>query len=254
MSQKPKIVMALKTQRDTSAWAVGRRLLDAQVAAHPLLTPHYVSNDADDCREPLTDEAMAERLWNAQHPVAGHGNDVVLLQNDFAWKRRKRIACLAYLCHGFVNLRGEVIPGRLNLRADPHPEVDWLALFKQWCEICPPQLAMLHHFTPTEQADRQLGAVYFQAGALAESGNPRFLNAAWAMYFGEGMAQHVDAPALRAAGFLVDAMPDGYLVRITPDLADVARDYAAFAERRAELKQHFPPGFFPMGDVPELLP
>ncbi|NBD19169.1 hypothetical protein GTZ97_00600 [Aquabacterium fontiphilum] len=252
MSKKPKIVMALYTHRDTSAWSVGRQLLDAQVAAHPLLTPHYVSNNPDDCREPLTDEAMAERLWNAQHPVAGHGNDVVLLQNDFAWKRRKRIACLAYLCHGFVNLRGEVIPGRLNLRAAPHPEVDWLALFKQWCEICPPQLAMLHHFTPTELADRQLEAVYFHAGSLGSYDNPQFLNAAWAMYFGEGMAQHVDVPVLQAAGFLVESMPNGYLVRITPDLADVARDYAAFAERRAELKQHFPSGFFPMSDVPEL--
>jgi hypothetical protein len=174
------------------------------------------------------------------------------LQNDFAWKRRKRIACLGYVYHGFVNLRREVIPGLLNLRADPHPEVDWLALFKQWCEICPPQLAMLHHFTPTELADRQLGAAYFQAGSLGKSDNPRFHNAAWAMYFGEGMAQHVDTPALQAAGFLVESMPHGYLVRITPDLADVARDYAAFAERRAELKQHFPPGFFLMSDVPEL--
>jgi hypothetical protein len=111
---------------------------------------------------------------------------------------------------------------------------------------------MLHHFTLTQFADRQDDAAYFQAGSLGAWFQPRFLNAAWAMYFGEGMAQHVDAPALKAADFLVDAMRDGYLVRITPDLADVARDYAAFAERRAELKQHFAPGFFPMSDVPEL--
>jgi hypothetical protein len=252
MSKKPYIVMAIRTHQDTSSWSVGRQLLDAQIAAHPLLMPHYVSNDADNCREPLTDGAKAEQLWNAQHPVAGHGNDVVLRQNDFAWKRRKRIACLGYVYHGFVNLRGHRIPTSLNLTADPHPEVDWLALFKQWCGICPPQLAMLHHFTPTEQADRQLGAVFFQAGGLGKPDNPQFRNAAWAMYFGEGMAQHVDAPALQAAGFLVEPMPHGYLVRVTPDLADVARDYAAFAERRAELKQHFAPGFFPMSDVPEL--
>ena len=129
MSNKSQIVIALRTKRDITSWAVGRQLIDAQVAAHPLLAPEYVSNNPDICRQPMTDWAEAEQVWSAQRRMATEDGSVRERQDNFAWKRRKRIAHLSFLSHAFINLQGRLVPGDVTSYATPHPDVDWWTLF-----------------------------------------------------------------------------------------------------------------------------
>ena len=85
----------------------------------------------------------------------------------------------------------------------------------------------------------------FRAGPL-NSVVEGLTNLGWANWFGPKLAHHVDAPALRAAGFPVDRIGAGWIVRLSERVEDVARDYARFASLRAQARALFAPDLFPL--------
>jgi len=78
----------------------------------------------------------------------------------------------------------------------------------------------------------------FQAGPL-NSKVEGLTTLGWATWFSPGLAQHVDEPALRAAGFPVDRIGAGWLLRLSERVEDDARDYVRFASLRAQARALF---------------
>ncbi len=77
--------MTVRSTRDTTPWAVGRGLIDAQVAAHELLAPEYVSNNPDICRQPMTNWGLAEQVWNVTDKVVNSDGSLGDMRANFAW-------------------------------------------------------------------------------------------------------------------------------------------------------------------------
>jgi hypothetical protein len=70
------------------------------------------------------------------------------------------------------------------------------------------------------------------------------------MHYGLDLAHLVNEPALSAAGFPLEPLNDGWLVRVTETLGDLVDDFPAFSRRRAEMKRIFPSGTFVIEDEP----
>ncbi len=102
---------------------------------------------------------------------------------------------------------------------------------------------MLHYFTEPELGPHELHNS-FQIGSFKAALKPEVSNAGWAMFYGNEFAEKVDAERIAKAGFLVENIGEGYLVRVTEDIQDIVRHFPLFAEKRAELKSLFPEEFF----------
>lgn len=131
----------------------------------------------------------------------------------------------------------------MHLNSAYSDKIDWYNLFKVWCEIFPPQLGMLHYFTAPELQPNMVNDS-FQIGSFNAALKPDVPNAGWAMFYGNEFAESVDADRITNAGFPIEKIGDGYLVRVTENIQDIVTDFRMFAHRRTELKSLFPEGFF----------
>lgn len=147
------------------------------------------------------------------------------------------------MIHTFRNIRNKIVPGSARLNSVFSDKIDWYELFKTWSEIFPPQLGMLHYFTEPELGPNEVHNS-FQIGSFKAALKPEVPDSGWAMFYGNEFAEKVDADRIANAGFLIEKIGDGYLVRVTNDIQDIAADFQLFAQRRVELKSLFPEGFF----------
>ncbi len=74
--------------------------------------------------------------------------------------------------------------------------------------------------------------------------NPVVPDMGWAMVYGDEFAEEVDVERIAASGFPIEKLNNGYLVRVTENIQDVASDFSLFSPRRAELKSLFRADFF----------
>ncbi len=102
---------------------------------------------------------------------------------------------------------------------------------------------MLHYFTAPELQPNMVNDS-FQIGSFNAALKPDVPNAGWAMFYGNEFAESVDADRITNAGFPIEKIGDGYLVRVTENIQDIVTDFRMFAHRRTELKSLFPEGFF----------
>lgn len=239
---KPYIQIAVRTKMETVGWDVGSQLLESLCLNGGLLAPEYISHNADKITEPFEGKSQAERLWAEKTSIRANGSlsDFFL---DFAWKRKKSVKCSGRICHMSRNIRNQIVPADIFLNSIFSDKVDWYQLFKVWCEILPPQLGMLHYFTEPELEPHMVND-NFQIGSFNAALKPDVPNAGWAMFYGDEFAEKFDAERIAKAGFPIEKIGDGYLVRVTEDIQDIVRDFQLFAQKRAELKSLFPEGFF----------
>ena len=183
-----------------------------------------------------------EERWAAPCTLRYDGG-MVELAEEFAWRRKKAIKSSGYVSHTKRNVRGQIVPGGVSFTSAYSQNVDFHLLFRQWCHIFPPQIGMLHPFLPNELAS--LGRYdSFRVGSFNASLRPDIPEAAWAMFYGPDFCPRIDVERLLAAGFFVEQMGEGILVRVTECIEDVENDFPMFLRRRAELKCLFPVGFF----------
>ncbi|MFG0233429.1 hypothetical protein [Achromobacter sp. 413638] len=242
MTPQPYIQISLRTKIETDGWDVGRKLLASLYVDSSFLAPEYVSHNADKVTEPFEGELHAERLWSEKICIRANGTLSELVDN-FAWKRKRSVRNTGYVSHTIRNIRNQIVPGGVHLNSKFSEKIEWFQLFKTWCEIFPPQLGMLHYFTEPELGVHEVNES-FQIGSFNAALKPDIPNVGWAMFYGNEFAEKVDAEGIFRAGFPIEKMGDGYLVRVTESIQDVARDFELFAERRIELKGFFPSGFF----------
>ena len=261
------LLLILGHRSDISDWQAGRAFLDP-LFADPVLAPARVSLDEkprnsssayvgapEDCRP----------FWGhiAQISVQGRTFDTVW---DFHWQSRKPATAKGWVDFSYKNLRGEPTPGCIAIEARASARVDWHALLVAWCTAFQPDAGLLHSCpfddayglgvnvldcTLEEEVQALAWARYrgaelytrFRAGPL-NSMVEGPTNLGWATWFGPGLAHHVDAPALQAAGFPVDRIGEGWLVRLSERVGDVAGDHARFAGLRAQARALFAPDLF----------
>ncbi|WP_236215187.1 hypothetical protein [Metapseudomonas otitidis] len=245
---KPYIQISVRSKIETVGWDVGSQLLESLYLNDGLLTPEFVSHNADKITEVFEGKEQAERLWAEKASIGANGSlsDFFL---DFSWKMKKSVKSSGRISHMFRNIRNQIIPADIYLNSVFSEKIDWYQLFKVWCEIFSPQLGMLHYFTESELLPHQVNGS-FQIGSFNAALKPNVPNIGWAMFYGNEFAEKVDVDRIASAGFPIGKMGDGYLVKVTENIREVRDDFPLFSRRRAELKKLFPEGFFLIQDEP----
>ena len=239
---KAYIQLSIRTEAATESWAVGEQFIGTLEEHAGLLLPEQISHNPDKFTESYAGKVAMEKRWAAPCTLRYNGS-MSEVAEDFAWRRKTAIKSSGYVSHTRRNIRGQIVPGGVSFTSAYGRNVDFHRLFKQWCHIFPPQIAMLHPFLPIELAglDRYDS---FRLGSFNASLRPDIPEAAWAMFYGPDFYPRIDVERLLAAGFLVEKMGGGILVRITEHIDDVENDFPLFLRRRAALKDLFPADFF----------
>lgn len=239
---KSYIQISIRTKVETIDWDFGCQLLESLSLDDGLLAPEFISHNVDKVKEPFEGRPQAETFWAEKTSIRANGSlsDFFL---DFAWRRGRLVKSSGNVVHTFRNIRNQIVPGSIRLNSVYSERVDWYRLFKVWCEIFPPQIGMLHYFTEPELGQHEAHNS-FQIGSFKAALKPEISNAGWAMFYGNEFAEKVDADRIANAGFPIEKIGDGYLVRVTENIQDIVSDFQLFAQRRAELKSFFPEGFF----------
>nr|WP_269807884.1 hypothetical protein [Pseudomonas agronomica] len=243
---KPYIQIAIRTRAETVGWDVGEKFIDSLSLGGGLLAPEQVSHNADEFTEPFMGKAASESVWASKASIRVNGTLSEFYQ-DFAWRRKRTIKHSGSVVHTTRNARGQLVPGAISFRSACSDKVDWCSLFKAWCEVFPPQLGMLHHFSDPELGSNEKNNS-FQIGSFNSALKPDVPNIGWAMFFGDEFAGDVDAERIVASGFPLEKLSNGYLLRVTNELQDVVSDFPLFSKRRAELKKLFKDDFFLIKD------
>ena len=246
---KPYIKISIRTKIETIDWAVGEKFIDSLGLEDGLLIPELISHNVDRFRDPFVGKALCKEVWASKILLRADDGFSSDYFQDFAWKRRRSIVSKGDVSHTFKNIRDQVVPGSISFYAAFSDKVNWHRIFKTWCEIFPPQLGMLHVFAGPELAP---SAKYdsFQIGSFNALLKPEVPNIGWAMVYGDEFAQEVNVRRIVEAGFAIENIGNGYLVRVTDSINDVVADFWQFSRRRAELKKLFRAGFFLTEDEP----
>lgn len=237
---KTYVQISIRTKSETTDWSFGERLLESLEGVG--LVPEQVSHNADKFIEPFLGVEESKSVWASLASIRFNGSTRDFYQ-DFAWRRKSAIKCTGSVIHTARNMNGKLVPGGLSFRAGFSDSVDWMSLFKSWCDIFPPQLGMLHIFTAPElQLSEKNGS--FQIGSFNSALKPEVPNIGWAMFYGDEFAKEVNSDEVEASGFPLESLNNGYLVSVTNNIQDVVSDFSLFSKRRAELKRLFRDGFF----------
>ena len=245
---KPYVDMIIRTRAETSDWAYGARFLQSLCQYGDLLVPEQMSHNYDRFSgkelEPFVGIAEAEKKWAVD---SSRSYDGVFVKNYeyFAWRRRKNLKCLGWIAHKFVNAKGSLSPGHIDFTSEYSNKVEWLSLFKDWCKIFPVQLGLLHYFREAKPYFREPDSEYDEPDIrLGSCLNPIPSDAGWAMFYGDEFTDKVDDAKIEAAGFPIEKIGNGSLVRVTENMEDVANNFETFSKLRMELRKLFPENFF----------
>ncbi|APQ10302.1 hypothetical protein BJP27_01825 [Pseudomonas oryzihabitans] len=239
---KQYVQVSIRTKVDTFDWEIGKKFIASLYAGGGLILPEQISHSADKFVDLFMSGDECRNYWGAEGVIKVNGS-ASRFYEDFAWRRKKTIKSNGYIRHKTQNIRAQVIPGSINFRSDCSDRLDWYLLFKKWCEIFSPQLGCLHQFGGLE-LDPRYKNDSFQIGSFNSALKPDVPNIGWAMFYGDEFAEAVDVNKIAAAGFPIERMGNGYLVRVTENFEDVIERFTLFSRRRAELKALFREGFF----------
>ena len=266
--------MYVQTNTDMTSWDIGKKFL-SPLFNNEKLAPQRVSTFGEvTTRCGFDVEGMKEcRAYWASKATMRVDGALDEFTVDFNWKRLKSIKSEGYVDFIKTTNRGKKIPGRISFRSKYRKEVDWIALFINWCKITTPFAAILHpinaekspvdmtrdvrDFSYTEEVAENAwsrflsGELYseFRAGEL-NSMVLGLTNLGWASWFGGKYFEEINEAEIAAAGFPIQKIGNGYLVQVTEDINDVVNDFPMFSKRRAELKSLFRDDLFLIKDEP----
>ena len=240
---KKYIQIGIRTKIETSSWDVGDVFLAS--LENSGISPEQVSNNADKFTDKFLSRSESEKYWSSPAILVSNGIKINFYQ-DFAWRRKHVVRSSGYVVHRKLNLKSQIVPGIVNFRSDIDNKVDFYLLFRQWCEIFQPQIAMLHLFSELE-VNKNNKNDSFQIGSFNSLMKPEIPDMAWAMFYSEEFFLDVDFKKIYEAGFLVEKINFGYLIRVTNSIENVFTDFKNFSDRRIELKKFFHKDMFLSG-------
>jgi hypothetical protein len=245
---KPKIQISMLSFAETHRWSFGRDLLELLSRMDGRLAPQRAGFYEGGMTPVESIEAL--RAWWVPPGVEDEQAGPLSRSHDFVWKTsRPRSFCMVH--HGLRNMRGELVPASFNFSAEWDRRTDAAGFFEDWAKLARPQLAMLHLFTPPEQIfdpestvgewnDFRRGWSLFQSGIFGHALNPVAPYLGWGMIFGRQMLKDVDLGEVERLGIAVEEIGDALYFKLTPDLADVADDFPAFARKRGRFRELLP--------------
>ncbi len=244
------IRMFINTQAVTNDWTVGREVLSAFCEADERLMPEALYQ-WETRIEDFQSVEQCEPYWAWRTSTRINGS-LIESQIGLGWRRKKAIRYQAEINHSHINMREHWLGGKLSVYAAPNKSVDWLPTFRRACHAMKPTYGLLHYFVPLENSERAgTPDSYFSGGIISIKGAPGPIpNLGWATFLGGECAKGVKPEQIAAAGYDIETINDGYLIRITDNINDVADNFAEFSRRRAELKALFPEDFFLIKDEP----
>lgn len=264
----------IQTRKDLSSWEIGHAILSvpfsqAELAPQRVATLGEVTSSHGHNVESIRE---CEPHWGLKGTFRFEGapRDLIL---PFNWKRKNAAKSQGDVSFSSVNNISLKYNSKISFDAKYKKGVDWLGLFRGWCEIASPFAAILHPFILDDGLKGKPKSVmeYSNEEDFLEQAWSRFLhgslytqfrfgelnslrsgltNLGWASWFGDEFADEVDEPAISAAGFPVSKIGNGYLVQVTNQMEDVKGNFPLFSKRRAELKSLFRPGLFMIADEP----
>ncbi|WP_330208193.1 hypothetical protein [Pseudomonas sp. Z13] len=229
------------TSIDTSDWVVGKKVLSVFSENDSRLIPESLFQWENRISD-FESIPACEPYWAQLATMQAQGSKIEF-PIGLRWKRKKVVKYDAEISHTHIDLKGERINGSLRMQAQFHKKIDWLNVFRELCLAMKPSYAFMHFFSECEVVGVKSGTPesYFSSGIVHRGTIP---NLGWAVFYGDEFAEAVDAERIAAAGFPIEKIGSGYLVRITEHLQDVVSNFSLFSKRRAELKTLFPEGFF----------
>jgi hypothetical protein len=239
--------MFVNTDAVTTDWSVGKEVLSAFAEADMRLIPETLHRWETRIGEFETVE-QCEPDWAMMAQGRAHGS-----MHEFpiglGWRRKKTVKYQAEIDHSQTNALGRWNGGKLSVYASPHKVVDWLPVFRRVCGAMMPTFGLLHYFTDIEDLNLKSGTPEndFSGGHDFGKGIP---NIAWATFLGAKYAHEIRAEQIAESGFAIEKLGDGYLIRVTDNINDLAENFPYFSQRRAALKRLFRDDFFLVKNEP----
>lgn len=239
--------ISVKTNFDTANWIVGSQVLSVFSERGSKLIPESLFQWESKISN-FESVPACEKYWAQMATMQVQGSKMEF-PIGLRWKRKKVAKYDAEISHTHKNMKGEQIDGSLIVQAEFNSKVDWLSVFREACLAMRANYALLHVFHESETVNVRSGTSesYFLSGVLHRGMIP---NIGWSVFYGEEFAGSVDVDRIASAGFPIEKIGSGYLVRVTENIQDVVNDFPLFSRRRAELKALFREGFFLIQDEP----
>jgi len=245
------------TNQQTGNWDTGRTLLNALEEMTPSLRPEFIGWFENELTVPYDGVEASRATWEGRATVRSDGHPPGEWHLDFCWKRKARIRSAGTLTHTRETLHTRRSYGRgyVSIEAELDLRPDWLGLFRTICGLLNPVHGALHAFTKAEvavpmktQIENAFRSCRHWKASWSEPEAEAIIDLHWATFLGGPFAAAVDAERIAAAGFPIEKIGDGYLLRVSERLEEVRADFAGFRARRAALKALFPVGFFLIGE------
>lgn len=232
-------------------WTFGEQFVAMLCDLGPQLAPERVGV-MERRTAPFVDVQQCEEIWAGVNKVEPAEGPPFIYHDNFIWTRRKKVKTAGILRHVLVRERfNDELPGSISVDYAVDFSPDWSLVFSRFCALCRPIYATLHHFDGIELTfgTEEMRRDHFRSGGyrwhLAKN---QFPNLAWSNVFAGKFRDIADRAALEKDGFHTEKVGDGWLLRLTPSIADVQSDYAHFSEIRMKAKRHFPEKFFLISD------
>ncbi|ENW94589.1 hypothetical protein [Acinetobacter sp. NIPH 298] len=251
---KPFIQIRIRSKVDTFEWRdYGWPFIESLVnTSKGWLSPEHISTNPERFKQKFESVEACEDNWAGLGQIHIDGKKVSEFHNDFAWRRKNKLKGKGWVTHKMINQLHQLIPAEIDFKVDYHKEINWFELFRHWCGLFSPQLAMLHFFTEHEcKGVKQLSLN--QLGSFGALIKPQISKIGWGMYYGDEFAKEVDVVKLQQAGFHVEQWPNGYLVTVTDCLNDVEDDFKTFSHRQSEMRNLFRDEIFATEREPEVI-
>lgn len=233
--------IAIRGLAETTGWGFGERFLDSMRFGDGI-RPDQVSNNPDKFKKDSPGFDEAESFWACKGML--HVSGGIDFYQDFAWRRRAKPRFSGWITHKSRNLRGATLPSSIRMTFAMDCAFEWFEAFKHWCCLAEAQIAMLHAFTGFERCAHPEST--FRSCGLNALIKPTLSGIPWAVFFGNEMLVDIDVEKISMAGFFVDKLDDGAMVRVTEFIADVSQDFPAFDAARNRLRLLLPNRLFPV--------
>lgn len=251
MQKRPLISMKLHIDRDIADWPFGEQFIRLLCDLGPQFMPDRVGT-MERRTEPFESIAQCRTYWGGTKRLEPADGPAFDFYDDFVWTRRKKVKTSAIVHHVLVREQfNDMIPAYVMVDYGFELKADWRQLFVRFCSLCKPMYAMLHPFDGIELTfgSEELRRDDFRYGGYRwHFEKNQFPNLAWINFFGGKSRDIADRLALEKDGFHTETIGDGWLLQLTPTIAEVHADYERFVEIRLKAKEHFPDKFFLIPD------
>lgn len=278
---KSRVVISLSSPKPSHNWSFGKEALRILYDADASLQPDRVGLDDTDLRKKLPCAFVedVQPLWARQDeyedPYELHENLPDQSLCNLYWKRHRPLRARGtFNFASYHKVWDKHLPSRAKLLADYTKRIDYIGIFKAWCELYEPHQGYLHFLTKdvvneerheiaenntdlerqkwelsrgitVSKGDRIEKAVgCFEEGSVGPLHDERTFDLGCISFFSLEMLDHKTVEKLRAADIHVSPFANGHFVNLSADISELQGDFDGFVKRRVLAKSIMGPEKF----------